>query len=115
MTWLFFSSVRVHVHHRVRAVKEHVGIHQWDGSDVGGDREGHWTCDGDLDVCVLETASNPGWACGIYLAHAFSGRFQPHHSFGSSERLSCQGRIVCHGQDCLHFLSVSPGTSVVNM
>ena len=66
-------SVHVHVHHCGRAVKEHLGIDQWDGPDIGGDRKGCRTCDGDLHVCVLETAPNLGWACGVCLALAFSG------------------------------------------
>lgn len=49
-----FCSVCIYVHHRVRAVKEYPGIHQWHGSDLGVDRTGDRTCSGDLGVCVLE-------------------------------------------------------------
>lgn len=71
----FFYSVRVHVHHRVRTVKERPGVHQWHGSDLGVDRAGDRTCDGDLYVCVLERAPYSGGPCGVCLARTFGSPF----------------------------------------
>lgn len=84
------SSMRVYIHHCVRAVKEYLGDDQWDGSDLGGDRKGCRTCDGDFHVRILKTAPNLGWACGVCLADALSHRVLSHLSFSSSRRISCK-------------------------
>lgn len=91
---LSFCSVCVHVHHRLRAVKEYARVHQWHRSDLGVDRTGNRTCDGDLHVCVLERAPYFGRPRSVCLAHASGGRFQMVHSVGSSGRVSCSRRGV---------------------